>query len=60
MPLLTELLILFGFIYKNAAPMALKAAFLGIQERAGQKLERKIQSQRFNETGCQRRRLLTV
>ena len=47
MPLLTELFILFGFIYKDAAPTALKAAFSGIQERAGQKLERKIQSQRL-------------
>jgi hypothetical protein len=31
-----------------------------IQERAGQKLEREIQSQRLNETGCKQRRLLTV
>jgi hypothetical protein len=31
MPLLTELFILFGFIYKDAAPTALKAAFSGIQ-----------------------------
>jgi hypothetical protein len=60
MPLLTELFILFGFIYKDAAPTALKAAFSGIQERAGQKLERKIQSQRLNERGCKQRRRLTV
>jgi hypothetical protein len=31
-----------------------------IQERAGQKLERKIQSQRLNETGCEQRSLLAV
>jgi hypothetical protein len=39
-------------IYKNAAPAALNAAFFWIQERAGQKLEREIQSQRLTETGC--------
>jgi len=34
--------------------------FWGIQERAGQKLNREIQTQRLNETGCKPRRLLTV
>jgi hypothetical protein len=53
MPLLTELFILFGLNYKDVAPTALNAAFFWIQEHAGQKLEREIQSQRLNETGCQ-------
>ena len=60
MPLLTELFILFGLNYKDVAPAALNAAFLGIQERSGQKLKREIQSQRLNETGCKPRRLLTI
>jgi|GEM_PF-1416192 hypothetical protein len=60
MPLLTELFILFGLNYKDAAPTALNAAFFWIQERAGQKLKREIQSQRLNETVCKQRRLLTV
>ena len=60
MPLLTELFILFGFNYKDVAPTAFNAAFFWIQERAGQKLKREIQSQRLNETGCKQRRLLTV
>src|ERR1017187_7774036 len=46
--------------YKDVAPTALNAAFFWIQEHAGQKLKRKIQSQRLNETGCKQRRLLTV
>jgi hypothetical protein len=60
MPLLTELFILFGLNYKDVAPTALNAAFFGIQERAGQKLKREIQSQRLNETGCKHRCLFTA
>ena len=34
--------------------------YIWTQERAGQELKRKIQSQRLNATGCKPRRLLTV
>ena len=49
MPLLTELFILFGLNYKDAAPTALNAAFFWIQEHAGQKLKREIKSKNMKK-----------
>jgi len=49
-----------GLNYNDVAPTALDAVFLSIQEGAGQKLKREIQSQRLNETGCKQRLLLDV